>query len=229
MAYRVAHLFSIVLVAAAVSGCGTSATARFYTLDSAATAAEAPAARYAVVVGPVFVPAAVDRPQFVLQVAPNRVEIDEFNRWAAPLDDGIARAVAGDLATLLGTPEVALAALPNFKPAYRVTIDVQRFESIPGEAIAVDAVWTVRKTADGSTRSGRTVARETVPDRSFEALAAAHSRALAQMSGDIAAAIRAAEASPVAADANSKSSQTQDAKPEGRKQSKTQSSKRRSE
>jgi uncharacterized lipoprotein YmbA len=60
-------------------------------------------------VGPVTVPAAVDQPEFVVQVAPNRVEVDEFNRWVAPLNDSIARAIAGDLALQLGTSEVATA------------------------------------------------------------------------------------------------------------------------
>ena len=126
----------------------------------------------------------------MVQVAPNRVEVDEFNRWVAPLNDGIARALAGDLAVQLGTPEVAAAPLANFNPSYWVTIDVQRFESIPGQAALVEAVWTVRA-AGGETRSGRTVAREAVQGDGFDALAAAHSRALAKMSGDIAAAIRA--------------------------------------
>ena len=83
-------------------------------------------------VGPVSVPAAVDRPEFVLQTAPNRVDVDEFNRWAAPLNDAVAQVVAGDLVKLLGTPNVAAAPMANFEPAYRVTIDVQRFDSVPG-------------------------------------------------------------------------------------------------
>jgi uncharacterized lipoprotein YmbA len=140
-------------------------------------------------VGPVSIPAAVDRLQFVVRAAPNRVDIDEFNRWDAPLNDAIAQAVGGDLVRLLGTPNVAAA--PNFDPAYRVTIDVQRFESVLGQSALVEAVWTVRRTAGGETRSGRTVAREAVQGDGFEALAAAHSRALAKMSGDIAIAIRA--------------------------------------
>jgi uncharacterized lipoprotein YmbA len=137
------------------------------------------------------VPASVDRPEFVVQVAPNRVDVDEFNLWAAPLDDGIARAVAGDLAVLLGTSDVAVAPLANFNPAYRVTINVQRFESVQNEAVLIDAVWAVYQTAGGDTRSGRTVAREAVQGEGFDALAAAHSRALATVSADIAAAIRA--------------------------------------
>ena len=143
------------------------------------------------IVGPVSIPASVDRPEFVVQVAPNRVEIDEFNRWAAPLDQGIASVVAQDLAVLLGTPQVATAPLANFSPDYRVTINVQRFDSIRAEAVIVDAVWAVQKTGSGPARSGRTVAREAVQDGGFDALAAAHSRALATVAADIAAAIRA--------------------------------------
>jgi uncharacterized lipoprotein YmbA len=192
MARRIAHLMlSIVWVAAAASGCGTSVPSRFYTLDATAVPDGAAPVSDAIMVGPVSIPAAVDRPQFVVQAAPNRVDIDEFNRWDAPLNNAIAQAVAGDLVRLLGTPNVAAAPLANFDPAYRVTIDVQRFESVLGQSALVEAVWTVRRTAGGETRSGRTVAREAVQGDGFEALAAAHSRALAKMSGDIAIAIRA--------------------------------------
>jgi hypothetical protein len=89
---------------------------------------------------------------------------------------------------------VATAPLANFDAAYRVTIEVQRFDSVPGQEAALDAVWVVRRAKGGETRSGRTVAREPVQDASIDALAAAHSRALATLSGDVAAAIRAAAA-----------------------------------
>jgi uncharacterized lipoprotein YmbA len=190
MARRIAHLISIVLMAAIAEGCST-APSRFYSLASTSTADGTPPTTAAVMVGPVTIPAAVDQPEFVVQVAPNRVEVNEFNRWVSPLSDSIARAVAGDLVVLLGTQEVANSQLANFVPDYRVTIDVQRFESIQGQAAVVEAVWTVRKSAGGEVRSGRTVAREAVQGQGFDALAAAHSQAIAKMSGDIAAAIRA--------------------------------------
>ena len=191
MAGRIGHLILIASVAATAVGCSASAPARFYNLDSTAKPDGSPAARAAVMVGPVSIPASVDQPEFVVQVAPNRVEVEEFNRWVAPLSDGIARAVAGDLTVLLGSPDVATAPLVNFNPSYWVTIDVQRFDSIRGQEALLEAVWTVRRTTGGETRSGRTLARETVQGDGFDALAAAHSRALAKMSGDIAAAIRA--------------------------------------
>jgi hypothetical protein len=190
IARRIALLISIASALALAAGCST-APAKFYSLASTAKADGTPAVPATVMVGPVTIPASVDQPEFVVQVAPNQVEVDEFNRWVAPLSDAIARTVAGDLVVLLGTPQVATGQLPDFIPDYRVTIDVQRFESIKGQAAAIEAVWTVRKTVGGTIRSGRTVAREPVQGQGFDVLAAAHSQAIAKMSGDIAAAIRA--------------------------------------
>ena len=190
MARRIAQLISIALAAVVAVGCST-APSKFYSLSSTSAADGTPPTAVAVMVGPVTIPASVDQPEFVVQVAANRVQVDEFNRWVAPLGDAIARAVAGDLVVLLGSPEVASSQLANFVPDYRVTIDVQRFESVPGNAATLEAVWTVRKTVGGEIRSGRTVAREPVQGQSYDALAAAHSQALAQMSTDIAVAIRA--------------------------------------
>jgi uncharacterized lipoprotein YmbA len=174
----------------AMAGCA-SPRANFYTLNSA-TKPVATGADYSVAVGPVTVPAAVDRPQIVVRLAPNQVAIDEFHRWASPLPDAISRVVAENLAAMLGTPHVTVFPRPTAAGAqYRVLIDVLRFESAPGEAASLDAVWTVRSTKDGSTRSGRTTASEPVPDREFAALAAAHSRALGRLSAEIAGVIQA--------------------------------------
>jgi len=180
-----------VLLLGVVVGCGRSPNARFYTLDAIARSDDASPTSYVVVVGPVSVPPAVDRPQLVLQVAPNRVTVDEFHRWASPLDDGVARAIAGDLAVLLGTSHVAALPATGVVPTHRVAVDVQRFDSTPGEGVLIEALWVVRRAEGGEATAGRTIAREPVEGKDIEAVAAAHSRALATVSGDIAAAIRA--------------------------------------
>jgi uncharacterized lipoprotein YmbA len=178
----------------AAAGC-SSAPSRFYTLDATATDAGGPALLRSILVGPVSVPASVDRPEFVVQVAPNRVEIDEFNRWAGPLGDSIARVVATNLTALLGTPDVASGPLASFAPDYRVTIDVQRFESRANDAVWLDAVWLVKPTGGGRVRSGRTTTSEPLAADDYAAIAGAHSRALGTMSAEIASAIRTADAS----------------------------------
>lgn len=191
MKNQIKHLVSIAVAVVVVVGCA-SAPSRFYTLNSTATGDGVPEAHYGVVVGPVSVPEEVDRPQFTVQVAPNRVAVDEFNRWAAPLNDNIARVIAGNLSVLLGTAQVSAVPLANFDADYRVTISIQRFESVPGKSALIEAVWVVHKSAGGTSQSGRTMASEPTQGEGFDALAAAHSRALAKVSTDIAAAIRAA-------------------------------------
>jgi len=173
------------------AGCGTSPPSRFYTLDATATSTSTSAqSTLLIAVGPVTVPAVVDRPEFVVSAGPNEVRIDDFNRWASPIQDGVSRAVAENLVAILGTPRVirfpqALATEPD----YRVAIEVRTFESAPGRSAALDAVWTIRRSGDGKTRTGRTSVRESVPETGYDALAAAHSRAIAQASQDIANAI----------------------------------------
>ena len=50
-----------------------------------------------IVVGPVAIPAVVDRPEIVVTVGDNEVWLDEFNRWASPLGEAIALATAENL------------------------------------------------------------------------------------------------------------------------------------
>ena len=159
---------------------------RFYTLN-AANAPAAASSTLSIVVGPVSVPAVVDRPQIVVTTGPNQVRPEEFNRWAAPLQNNISRVVAENLVAMLGTPRVILFSQTlGGDVDYRAAIEVQRFESIPGEAATLDAVWTVSRTKDGKSQTGRTTVRETVQGNGYDALAAAHSRGLARLSREIA-------------------------------------------
>ena len=182
---------AILVVAILVAGCSSPAS-RFYTLNATTTPAPAPlASDFSVAVGPVSVPMAVDRPQIVVRLNANQVWLDELNRWASPLANNIARVVAENLVMMLGTSRVALSPqILNGGIDYRAAIEVQRFESAPGDAATLDAIWTVSRSADGRSRTGRTTAREAAPDKTYDALAAAHSRAVARLSQDIAEAVR---------------------------------------
>jgi uncharacterized lipoprotein YmbA len=180
-----------------VGGCSSTPPSHFYTLSAAAVPAAA-ALTVSVAVGPVSVPAQVDRPQIVVSTGPNQVQLDEFNRWAAPLQDNITRVVAENLVAMLGSPHVTLSPQTLSENAdYRVAIEVQGFESAPGESILLDAVWTVRRMQDGKTETGRSTLREPVKEKGYAALAAAHSRAIARMSQDIADALRKLERAPI--------------------------------
>ncbi len=176
-----------------LAACGSPPKERYYTL-SAAASAPAPAVgatASSVAVGPVTLPEVIDQPQMVVQVAANQVAIYEFQRWASPLKSEVARVIAANLAQELGTARVwAYAQTTLANPDYQVLVDIQRFDSVLGEAVTIDALWTVRRAAGGATKTGRSSVRETVSGAGFDALVAAHSRALASVSRDIAGAIR---------------------------------------
>ena len=186
---RLTAIAALCIFAGLAAGCASSPVTRFYTL-SAAAAPAATSSQLSVVVGPVSVPAVVDRPQIVVSTGPNQVRLDEFNQWASPLQNNVARVVAENLVAMLGTPRVILFSQPLGVGAdYRAAIEVQRFESAPGDAATLDAVWTVSRTKDGKSQTGRTTVREVASDKGYDALAAAHSRALARLSRDIADAV----------------------------------------
>jgi uncharacterized lipoprotein YmbA len=159
--------------------------------SASAGAVDGKTSNLVVVVGPVSIPAVVDLPQIVVSTGPNQVSVDEFNRWASPLQSNIAHVVADNLVALLGTPRVMLyQQAQNADGDYRVSIDVQTFQSAPGDAATLSALWVVRRVKDGKTQIGRTAVREATPEKSYQALAAAHSRALSRLSEDVANAIR---------------------------------------
>jgi uncharacterized lipoprotein YmbA len=186
-------------IAILAAGCATPQS-HFYTLSRTATptATAAPTPlNVSVVVGPVSIPAVVDLPQIVVSTGPNQVSLDEFNRWASPLQSNISRVVAENLVTLLGTPRVSqFQQSLNADGDYRVAIEVQSFDSTPGTAATLNAVWIVRRTKDGKAQTGRTSVSEPTTAGGYDALAAAHSRALGRMSQEMAEMIRALDRAP---------------------------------
>jgi uncharacterized protein len=186
-------------LAIVLAGCKNT-PAHLYTLSPTAmppASADLRLSNIAVVLGPVSIPGIVDLQQIVVRNSANQVSVDEFNRWASPLRNNISLVVADNISILLGTQNVSSAL--TLTADYRVAIEVQSFESTPGDAARLSALWTVRRVKDGATATGRTTTRETSSDQGYAALAAAHSRCLGRLSGDIADAIRTLDRTPLQA------------------------------
>ncbi|HPX55534.1 MAG TPA: PqiC family protein [Syntrophales bacterium] len=197
MMKRLAHLIICCVIAVVVSGCASSTPSRFYTLNSTTVSVPAvmPQAGYSVSVGPVSVPDAVDRPQIVVRTGPNQVSVGEFDRWASPLKNSIGHVVVENLVSMLESAQVTL--FPRSTAAgasYRVVIDILRFESELGKAATLDVLWTVSSSKNGQSRRGHTTLVEPAQGAGYADLAAAHSRALGQLSFEIAGTIRGFEA-----------------------------------
>ncbi|WP_233804967.1 PqiC family protein [Paraburkholderia sp. HP33-1] len=181
----------IALLAMWLGGCSSSPASSFYRLKPDATLTTmGAAAPLNVVVNPVTIPALVDRPQIVASLPGNEVRPEEFQRWAEPLKGNIQRTIAGDLAALLGTEHVTVyEAVSSGFPTWRVRVDIMQFDSVPGKAATIDAQWTIWPPGKATPIVGHTLAQEPAQAQAYDALVAAHDRALGSVSRDIAAAI----------------------------------------
>jgi hypothetical protein len=77
-----------------------------------------------------------------------------------------------------------------FGASYRIAVDVLRFESVPGETAMLDAVWSVRRSRDDRSGTGRTTVSVPTRGSGYAPLAAAHSAALEKLSEEVSGAVR---------------------------------------
>ncbi|MBD8871972.1 PqiC family protein [Rhodanobacter sp. DHB23] len=182
-------------LALGLAGCA-SAPMHYYTLTTqGGPAVRIAPAPYPFELAPVGVPAQVDVPQLVVRTGGQGMQPLDGQRWIAPLGDEIRGALSADLAGLLGVADVG--GLPgNGQPRLRITLDVRRFESVPGDHALVEAAWSLRLagTSGGQEAfSCVSMASERV-GAGYDALVGGHQRALAALARDIAGAARAYEA-----------------------------------
>ena len=165
----------------------------FYLLNSPLTLAEGPPLAVVLGLGPITVPGYLDRPQIVVRLSENEIALAESERWAEPLADNLARALGENLSKLLPTSSyVAYPWYESAAPDYGIALAVLRFEADATGAVVLDATWQLTA-GHGVIDEGATLVEESAggPDRT--ATVAAQSRALAELSRQIASAVRRAQ------------------------------------
>ena len=182
----------LAVTAAAVLAACASAPLHYYTLlpGSAAPVAD-PATAIPFEVLTVNVPAQVDRPQLVVRQGGQSVALLEGERWIAPLADEMRDALAADLVrTLPGRDVGGMAA--SGKPLLQVSLDVRRFDSLPGDHALIEGAWRVRWSHDGKLATQACTSRvsETVGP-GYDALVQGHQQALGKLAGQVAEVARA--------------------------------------
>ena len=151
MTDRGAKVFWVILamLPMVVTGCGTSKPSQFYLLhslreseDGVSTAAGK--AGPSVLIGPVTLPAYLNRAQVVTQSGDHEVVVDETTRWAEPLQANVSRVLVEDLSLLLNTPEVyAFDRRASTPVDFQIIIDVTRFDTDADGGAYLTAFWRV--------------------------------------------------------------------------------------
>jgi uncharacterized lipoprotein YmbA len=182
-----------------LSGCASSGPSRFYTLSALGdknVSDQKRAAADSVSVGivPVEIPDYLDRPQIVTRTGPNELKLAEYDRWAGSLSENITTVLRENLSLLLNTARVfEYPWNPSLAVDYKVTINVIRLESVPGDHVILRALWTVSGGKEGRGPITRvTAVREKLDVPGYDALVAAISRVFGSLSREIAAEINAA-------------------------------------
>ncbi|MET3134130.1 putative lipoprotein YmbA [Oxalobacteraceae bacterium GrIS 1.11] len=174
---------------AALAGCAAPQAEHFYTLNGGAKAGASAAVNYYVEVLAVSMPPQVSRNQLVVNGADGRVEVLEQERWAGPLAAEVGQALSLGITGELGAIDVYRTPYPETLPVYRISTNVQRFESAPGRYALIDAVWSVRQLATGKVLTCRSVVDEKVVP-GYDALVAGQRRALSRIAAQMSSAIR---------------------------------------
>ncbi len=189
-------VFVSALLLSTLTVCSTSPTPNLYIIEPMTTSASTRIDNdLSIGVGPVTLPAHLDRKEIVTHDQRYRVNSAEFDRWAEPLDHNITNALAENLSVLI--PSDRVIAYPwdsahNFD--YTVQVRVITFGTNPNGEVVLSASWTIYDAANAPIE--QTKRRYAEPRRGNEvvALVAAMSQTIEQLSRDIATTLVAASA-----------------------------------
>lgn len=177
-----------------MTGCasllGESPPIIYYTLTptSSGDGMRAPADNRIIAVQTVRLPEYLNQKGIVTRTEDNELDVAANSQWAGTLDDNITKVIVADLSKVLGTTRIVAYPVSAALPVDRVVqVDISRFEAESGGNVQLSAQWIIF--GDG----GRSYAQidggsymASASDDDYRSIAAAMSRALGDLSRDIA-------------------------------------------
>ncbi len=204
MKSRIRQVIAPVLIVAAMAaaGCsrpfgGSDEPSRFYVLTAEPVQPSAQAqsgASQGPIVGVSQVELAdhLKREAIVTRTTGNRVVLADLDQWAAEPQDNITSVLAQNLSNMIPSERVVL--LPSSRTIpldYRVQVEIPTFEQGPDGAVELIAVWQVFKGDDyGLLSMRKSIIHQPVSGEGYDAIVAAMSTALGELSRRITAEIR---------------------------------------
>ena len=176
-----------------VAGCGAaSLPVTYYILNpmdyQASSAPRYIAEALVLGIGPIQLPAYLDRLQMVTRTGANRLKVDDFHRWAAPLPGEMSRILADNLEQLTGIQRYE-----NYpwafqqRPDLTVALEIRAFEGQPDGSVLLDGtmVFYDWRNTEPKSRSRTFHITQNTAAGDYAAMVAAQSRALSELSRQI--------------------------------------------
>ncbi|WP_199155733.1 membrane integrity-associated transporter subunit PqiC [Chromobacterium sp. ASV23] len=140
----------VTLLLGVVSGCASPPT-HFYSLDVPSVSSTLVRQGPRVMLEPVTLPAALDRPQLVLDNGNGQLSLQEFEHWSAPLDRLLTQNLAFGISQRSGVASVyAYPQAGMSMGELRYVLDIRRLSLQPGRQVRLEAVWQLLRVEDGT-------------------------------------------------------------------------------
>lgn len=131
-----------------LTACASTPPTHFYTLEAQsqhpAVTNSTTTKKLLIGIGPLSLPALLDRSQIVTRTENNTIEMADFDLWAAPLKENVIAVLSKNVATL--QPNMIVRGYPwsvYGNMDYRVIIDITRFDTLRGKSVNLEANWAI--------------------------------------------------------------------------------------
>jgi len=118
-----------------LAACTTSPNNRYYTLSPSPVAEQAIHRNWEL--SAITIPELLNRPQIILKSGANSITIEEYNRWAEPLDGMITHVLNDNLTARMGLHSEA-------PEEYRISITIDELDADNDGNVFLSAFWTVQ-------------------------------------------------------------------------------------
>lgn len=187
--------FLVTLVGISLSACTSTPAVRFYILESLSQTAPSHieiSRQRSIGIGPLTVPAILERKQIVTRLPGNAVQIAESRQWASPLQDNLLQALTRNLSSLQsGNIVRAYPWSVHGTVDLQVIVDIIRFDTTLGESVNLEANWTIKnEKTNGILKNGRSVINHSLSDSSYPGTVRALSKILGEFSQELSISIQ---------------------------------------
>jgi uncharacterized lipoprotein YmbA len=140
-------LLLLPIISAMLAACISTPSTNFYVLEplSTPTASATKTVKKPLIgIGPVSMPALLDRKQIITRTENNSVQIAELHQWASPLKENVVQVLTHNLAAFRPNDIVRTYPWSAFGSVnYRIILDILRFDTSPGKSVNLEANWAI--------------------------------------------------------------------------------------
>lgn len=180
-------MLSAASLAVYLAGCvGRSQVSDYHLLTARADASAAAPLNASIGVGPVRIAQFLDRTQIVTHAGGSALQFRDGERWGEPLEQGVQRVLAQNLAALTGAETRNFPWRQNVTPDYAVRVEIVDLDKLADGSYLLEAGWVVEDLKNSAVVKTQQE-KFTLRAAPSATLAQAYSELLAQLAQRIAA------------------------------------------